>query len=389
MWVQLIMFSFTASDTNLTSETYTLINGTNLAKPNCPSRCGDVIVPYPFGIGNNTNCSIGHEFDVYCNNSTNPPKASFSEASYSSIKQISDSRVRISSIVASKCYLPNGNVSSGFLVWGNYTSWPYTLSEVNKFTVIGCDDYAWLRSRTKFRNVSTGCMVLCSTPEDVVGDQCSGNGCCQSSIPRDMISYRTQVDSMDDSDMRYTRSFNPCAYAFIGEENTFKFKGATDLNDTSLKQTIEANVPIVLEWAIGDLNCTEAQARHGFACQSNSKCISSPRERSGYRCICNEGYEGNPYLFPGCQDINECLSPKTFPCYGTCVNTVGNYTCKCKRGHFGDAKIRDGCQRRTIHPLVLYIEMISNTKEVLKPNLSSHLRMHFKVARFHLYMYVI
>ncbi|KAI3677544.1 hypothetical protein L6452_36809 [Arctium lappa] len=241
LWVQLLMFSFfTSSDTNTTSETYTLINATNLAKPNCPSRCGDVIIPYPFGIGYNTNCSIGHEFDVYCNNSTIPPKASFSEADYSSIKQISDSTVRISNDVATNCYLPNGTFSSGFKVWGNYKRSPYTLSEVNKFTVIGCDDYAWLRSRTKFRNVSTDCMVLCSMPEDVVGDQCSGNGCCQSSIPRDMISYRTDVNSMDDSDLSYTRSFNPCSYAFVGEENTFKFNGAADLNDTSLKKTIEA-----------------------------------------------------------------------------------------------------------------------------------------------------
>ncbi|KVH92209.1 EGF-like calcium-binding [Cynara cardunculus var. scolymus] len=59
--------------------------------------------------------------------------------------------------------------------------------------------------------------------------------------------------------------------------------------------------------------------------------------------------------FPLYLDINECHYPEKFPCYGTCVNTVGNYTWKCKEGYSGDAKIRDGCRRKPFHPLVLYI----------------------------------
>ncbi|KAJ9545581.1 hypothetical protein OSB04_025288 [Centaurea solstitialis] len=350
LWVLLLTFSFSTSsytNSNSTSETYTLINATNLAKPGCPSRCGDVIVPYPFGMGIDTNCSIGHGFDVYCNNSTNPPKASFSEADYISIRVISDSTVRISNNVASKCYFQNGTVSSGFKIWENFTVRPYTFSEVNKFTVIGCNDYAWLTSETESRYVSTGCATRCLTEKDVEGDQCSGNGCCQSSIPKSINYYRARVLSMDASDdMSYTRSFNPCTYAFLGEENAFKFNGLTDLNDTRLAEKIEANVPTVLDWAIGNISCTEAKSMGGFACQyANSRCVNSTRESGGYRCICNEGYEGNPYLSPGCKDIDECKDPNKYPCYGTCVNTAGNYTCKSKWGHYGDAKSKDGCRR--------------------------------------------
>lgn len=54
-------------------------------------------------------------------------------------------------------------------------------------------------------------------------------------------------------------------------------------------------------------------------------------------------------------DINECDYPQRFPCYGTCANIAGNYTCKCKHGRVGDAKIQDGCRRKRIHPLVIYI----------------------------------
>jgi len=45
-------------------------------------------------------------------------------------------------------------------------------------------------------------------------------------------------------------------------------------------------------------------------------------------------------------DIDECKDKEGFPCYGTCVNKGGNYTCQCKRGYSGDAKIPGGCRRR-------------------------------------------
>nr|GEU50333.1 wall-associated receptor kinase 2-like [Tanacetum cinerariifolium] len=224
----------------------------------------------------------------------------------------------------------------------------YTVTDsdfgASRFTVIGCDDYAWLTSATKTRNVSTGCIVFCASQEEVVGDECTGNGCCQSSIPQDIISYTTRLNSLLCSSNASKRSFAPCTYAFVGEENKFKFNGVTDFNDTSFIERIEATVPVVLEWAIGDLSCSEAEATDGFACQLNNKCVSSTRESGGYRCVCKEGYEGNPYLSPGCQDINECEDPRTYPCYGDCINTRGSYYCTCLRGTIGDAKTQNGCQ---------------------------------------------
>ncbi|GKC73229.1 EGF-like calcium-binding protein, partial [Tanacetum coccineum] len=102
---------------------------------------------------------------------------------------------------------------------------------------------------------------------------------------------------------RYIRSFDPCGYAFVGDENVFRFNGVSDFNDTSFIERIEATVPVVLEWAIGNLSCSQAEATNGYACQSNSTCVSSQRKSGGYRCVCKEGYEGNPYLSPGCKAL--------------------------------------------------------------------------------------
>ncbi|OEL25230.1 hypothetical protein BAE44_0013751, partial [Dichanthelium oligosanthes] len=43
----------------------------------------------------------------------------------------------------------------------------------------------------------------------------------------------------------------------------------------------------------------------------------------------------NPYLVGGCKrtgDINECDFPSVYPCFGLCINTIGNYNCSCLAG---------------------------------------------------------
>ncbi|XP_073367475.1 wall-associated receptor kinase-like 17 [Aegilops tauschii subsp. strangulata] len=76
------------------------------------------------------------------------------------------------------------------------------------------------------------------------------------------------------------------------------------------------------------LSCAEAQQnRSGYACVStNSKCVEvSDEVMSSYRCRCFDGFQGNPYIQNGCQDIDECLQPNK--CKGICHNTNGSFSC--------------------------------------------------------------
>ncbi|XP_047062961.1 wall-associated receptor kinase 5-like [Lolium rigidum] len=83
------------------------------------------------------------------------------------------------------------------------------------------------------------------------------------------------------------------------------------------------------QWAVANLTCREAQQnRTGYACASmNSTCwgVHSARKYIGYRCKCISGFDGNPYITNGCQDVDECEIPGT--CSAICRNTQGNYSC--------------------------------------------------------------
>ncbi|XP_076917632.1 wall-associated receptor kinase 2-like [Bidens hawaiensis] len=313
---------------------YTTASAMNsVAKPGCLAMCGNLSVPYPFGIGKDTGCSLDESFYVTCNTSYAEPKLFF-QSSNIQIYNISDSEFRIAtdSGVSYKCFNKDETLSWDYGGW--YSISPFTFSTKNKFIVLGCDDYS-LFSGTDGADISSGCVTICSKAQhgtDING-QCSGMGCCQTSIPEGLNYYNITLYSFQNH--RDVLSFNRCGYAFLAEEGSFEFKGAIDLIDEwAVWERILATVPVVVDWVVAG-NCSE--------CKGNSSCIKIDGDR--YRCKCINGYQGNPYLDPGCQDINECEDPGTYPCYGDCMNTLGGYTCSCPSGSFGDAKAVNGCDQ--------------------------------------------
>ncbi|KAJ1702054.1 hypothetical protein LUZ63_001833 [Rhynchospora breviuscula] len=87
-----------------------------------------------------------------------------------------------------------------------------------------------------------------------------------------------------------------------------------------------------LSWVIStNITCQEAKQNwNNYACVSgNSGCLNT---NDGYRCKCNPGYKGNPYVEHGCTDVDECSQPSPV-CDEMCSNTDGSYKCsKCPSG---------------------------------------------------------
>ncbi|PIN17584.1 Serine/threonine protein kinase [Handroanthus impetiginosus] len=300
------------------------------AKPGCQTKCGNLTVPYPFGIGLDSGCSIGPWFDVNCNNSK-PIIANNLE-----IVAISEQQVRVKNWIAFRCYTESGNVTRQFRISINLFGTPYTFSEANRFTVVGCDDLAVIIG-SRGRNFTGGCLSVCSQRTDPIDGSCTGIGCCQTPIPKGLKKFNSSLGSLKNHTEAY--SFNPCGYAFIGDEERFEFH-TSDFGDMGFRDRTMENVPIVLDWAIGDLSCDQVKKNGDFACGENSDCVDSDTSLGGYICNCSEGYEGNPYLSPGCTDINEC---ENNPCdeHGICANTPGSYSCSCAKGYKGDGT-KDG-----------------------------------------------
>ncbi|KZV49654.1 wall-associated receptor kinase 3-like [Dorcoceras hygrometricum] len=316
-----------------------------ISKKNCPSSCGNLTVPYPFGLGQGTGCSFDSSLDVICNTSFNPPRPFFPNLDLE-ILDIKDDKIRIKNRVAAICFDELSNETNYVFPPMNLASTSLAISVDNRLTVLGCDQLTVINATVK-RNFMKGCFSFCSSSNDVIEHECTGNGCCQTVIPNGIqsfrlirfplntnlnsSSFRSSLDSVN-RNLNYT-SFNPCSYAFLGDPDRYEFS-SFHLKDRSFRNWAIDNIPMILEWAIGSQNCSEVSRSGNFACLKNSICIDSDAGIGGYRCRCADGYQGNPYLSPGCTDINEC---ENNPCdeHGICTNTPGSFTCSCKKGFSG------------------------------------------------------
>ncbi|PRQ29736.1 putative protein kinase RLK-Pelle-WAK family [Rosa chinensis] len=306
------------------------------AKPGCTDRCGNLTIPYPFGI--EPDCYMTENFSVSCNTSTKPPTATW-EDSPIVINNIylAEGEMQIMHYVAYDCYDSQGPTESDKPL---LTVPPFTVSHTrNKFIAVGCDTYALFRGyrADEERNIMTGCMSMCDNL-DSVEQSCSGVGCCQTDIPRGLENCTLTLASYYNH--TYILEFNRCSYAFFVEKDEFTFSPNTSFKDLSNTEKL----PMILNWEIGEGPCDEAQKKDDYACKANSKCVNRTisDELSGYICQCQPGYQGNPYLPDGCQDIDECKVSN--PCTnGRCENSPGSYSCLCDKGYRSNGTNNQSC----------------------------------------------
>ncbi|KAF7112824.1 hypothetical protein RHSIM_RhsimUnG0189200 [Rhododendron simsii] len=147
-----------------------------------------------------------------------------------------------------------------------------------------------------------------------------------------------------------------CGYAFMGEQDSFQYSNLSVFSDPNFL----SRVPIVLDYAIGTQSCVVAKNSNAYLCNLNNTLCSDNTDSSGYGgylCSCKYGYEGNPYLSPGCTDIDECIDPNLNDCDGNakCTNTPGNFSCSCDHHFSGDGRSDgSGCTRQASQiPVIL------------------------------------
>ncbi|KAJ1376612.1 Wall-associated receptor kinase, galacturonan-binding domain [Sesbania bispinosa] len=301
-----------------------------MSLPNCPTNCGSVTIPFPFGT--TESCSLDSTFLINCNQTSSTLHTPFLAQRNLSVLNISlNGELHVAWPVASDCYARKGKQVNQTVQGLNLTN--FHVSSRNKLTVVGCDTIGLVVGNdSKGKNYTTGCVSLCNRLDDIEANgTCSGTGCCEISIPQGLLSFGYVSASI----FNHTRvlDFNPCGYTFLVEDGAYNFVS------TDLVKFEKTEFPLVLDWAIGNKTCLEAQKEvSSYACKAeNSECYNSMKG-AGYLCKCSNGFRGNPYLLHGCQDVNECMESNDCIDGAICSNFPGSYNCSCAEGYEGDGK---------------------------------------------------
>ncbi|XP_050286460.1 wall-associated receptor kinase-like 8 isoform X8 [Quercus robur] len=293
-----------------------------IAKPNCSDSCGDIYIPYPFG--KTTECYLNYWFKIVCNETGGSLKAFLPSIGMEVLEiHLTDpynnyyfwndpGLIRLNvPIISSNCK----SLSSGNIGGVDISGSPFYFSSYrDKFISVGCDNLALMTSIDPM--VVVGCKSNCtdkSMIEDIKLKNCLGRKCCITTIPSGIQVLNASFRSIKEEN----KVSEECKYAFLADD---KWLSSEDI--TYKVQSLEY-VPVVLEWTASEFITVDSDELR----RRNSEGYPTLYETKYYYCL--KGYQGNPYLPTGCQDINECESKTLNKCpnKSDCVNIQGSYHC--------------------------------------------------------------
>ncbi|XP_044968214.1 wall-associated receptor kinase-like 8 [Hordeum vulgare subsp. vulgare] len=312
-----------------------------VALPGCLEACGNVTVPYPFGF--RQGC-FHKGFKLTCDETRHPPKLLLSDGVEVDAISLSGGKVRVQSMIVRPYRNMTRPQSLGFGVAWPDAAWPDLNTGVrlavsikhNVLVAIGCNLVVNLVGQeTVFNGNANGdiynqyvsaCAALCNYDGTDSSETCSGFGCCQTTISQSFAAYGVQFKQLDNS---------PSGVAFIVDRDWFNRINVRAIQNSTTFH--DFSVPTVLEWWLDvegdrDLLVRDLRSGSGWRCISlNSLALNVSDHYGAVSCNCSYGYEGNPHIVNGCQDIDECLQPDVYPCDGTCTNMPGTHRCTPKK----------------------------------------------------------
>ncbi|TVU10470.1 hypothetical protein EJB05_44004, partial [Eragrostis curvula] len=342
--------------------------------PGCNTTCGNVSVPYPFGI--QRGC-YRPGFNLTCDTSSGSPRLLLGDGSLRVDGIFLDSTSMRVYQDGPMVYDGNSVSSDGLrnvMFTRSFAGGPYKLAFRNELALFGCNVLATLvadkaQRRDKKRRqavvghgdpfVFCGCASVCSgfgelgssargsdygedsTVAAADAAKCPSTPSMQNTIQRKCISGRLTLTitwiatPMCRCSLR--RSVGWTARIHRG-----RGIGCSTVNTTDA-------IPLLLNWDIthglaglskSEIYSDECPRRVASLCKSNhSECQGFGGD---FLCVCTQGYDGNPYVVGGCQDVDECEDPHD-NCFGSCTNTDGSFQCRCPSRTFGDPTVRGGC----------------------------------------------
>lgn len=280
------------------TEPATMLTVANTTKRGCPRTCGKVTIPYPFGLSKE--CAMGDDYVVNCRIINGITYAVYVDE-YTVLLNVTETELTLTATPAAQsCNSAGEQVNDNTYGSLNVIGKPYALSSTaNRFIVTGCHHYGLIEAQTRAGRKVVSCVALCTKTEDLVDESCSGLGCCEAPIPKGLQAFNASLEKIV-----YNTSFTSgnCSYAFIAKRGSINFRRAIDLQDPAFPLKVQV-MPAIMDWFIANATCKEAhKSSSTYACQNNTECVDLNNHLNvyGYRCKCLHGFEGNPYLSPGC-----------------------------------------------------------------------------------------
>lgn len=272
-----------------------------MAKSDCSRQCGDVSIPYPFGIGPNKHCYFDEGFEISCNKTTlYAPVLRQTGLEVLNIS-IADGTIRVNNPVSFFCGGQSVRQPA------NLRETPFVYSERhNKFTAVSCGHVVWVSSDEYVvgGHVVGGCRSICEGTSINYGNCEVGINCCQTSIPPHLSAISTEIKT----DIRERGDACNNGYAFLVDQNWFR--SIASVSNFSVNE-YEKHVPVVLRWGLNFDN-TSAKSFDRFIGRNESRadddpmpCCTKQNATSSYNqsrllCFCPPGFKGNPYLGDPC-----------------------------------------------------------------------------------------
>ncbi|KAF8104200.1 hypothetical protein N665_0176s0015 [Sinapis alba] len=331
--------------------------------------CGSLKIPYPFGV--QEGCYVNEWYKIECRNNTFPflfkmglevVNISFpgGREAYYIYSPSSYGSIRIKSPITSVGCSRDGKDSGSVL---NLTDSPFFFEAGNSLVAVGCNGKA---SLTNIEPIKVGCELNCTTSKERLPSKsipffdndwcssnpvctknkrkeerrCDGNGCCEETVEgfQDQRVIGVGIESFDQGNS----TLGKCRVAFLTDE-LYMLSNATNPErffsmgyaTVSLGWIIQTNNLSYIK----SLGCgTRKEYEYSPYNFGRTSCICNSVTISGTsyaNCGCNRGYTGNPYVFNGCKDINECLeldpsgTGRRWHCRDsdTCINEPGTFHC--------------------------------------------------------------